>query len=138
MKHIIGILLLLNCSAAFSQPRELTGTYISVCNLFERWSIMTLNEDYTFSYDYGVGGCQATVTGAFSVDGATLRFENDQEFLHDTTTDSISTDSIEIDLSTPFYPNLALTKWKIGKHFIKPLDEVDTGCLRVIEKHKRK
>jgi hypothetical protein len=137
MKFRSTIILFLYSGLLFSQTIELPGTYSSVNNKFERWSIMKLNNDGTFSYNYGVGGCQATVTGTYKVDNTKIEFKNDSEFLSKSDEEQFIIDSLMIAIPTYYYPNLGLSHWRIGKDFIKPLSSIDTGCLEESGKHKR-
>ncbi|MEP1033619.1 hypothetical protein [Ekhidna sp.] len=135
--RIIGTtIFLLSTTIAFTQVNEVAGTFSSVNNKFERWSVMTLDQNGTFIYSYGVGGCQAKVTGTFSVDNSMLKFVNDSEFASKVNTEDMTTDSLTYNIGTPLYPDLSLVDWKIGKNFIKPLNSVDSGCLVESGKHK--
>jgi hypothetical protein len=93
----------------------LIGSYKSNGNSFERISIMTLEANNTFSYKYGLGGCQGEVLGFWKIVDKKIVFENDPTFL---------TDSIV------HYPNLGLITWTVKTIGINPEGTVDSGCLK--------
>jgi hypothetical protein len=81
MKRILSLILLFQINTIFAQNnKSLIGTYYSINNEFERWSIMDLTSDGKFIYSYGIGGCQAQVTGVYKIRNNKLIFKNDPEF----------------------------------------------------------
>ncbi|WP_336129349.1 hypothetical protein [Mesoflavibacter sp. CH_XMU1422-2] len=121
---------------------ELVGTYYSVDNEFERWSIIELQADGTFKYKYGLSACQAEITGTYSVANKKIRFKNDREYtkkyLQSERDSIIKSDSTFIGIGIPVYPDLSLTEWKIKKSGIKPMSEIDCGCIIENGKHKKR
>jgi len=143
MKIILS-LILLTFFISFGQNKteELNGIYYSVDNKFEKWSIMELKENGVFKYKYGLSACQAEITGTYSVENNKIKFKNDQEFTKkylEAERDSlIKTDSTFIGIGIPIYPDLSLTEWKIKKSSIKPISEIDCGCIVEKGKHKKR
>jgi hypothetical protein len=143
MKTILSILIL-TFLISFGQNKktELNGTYYSVDNEFEKWSIMELQENGVFKYKYGLSACHAEITGTYSVDNRKIRFENDREFtkkyLESERDSLIKSDSTFIGIGIPIYPDLSLTEWKIKKNSIKPISEIDCGCIIEKGKHRKR
>ncbi|WOK07741.1 hypothetical protein RT717_03770 [Imperialibacter roseus] len=133
-----NLIALLGTGPAWAQTTDVAGTYYSGNNGFENWSIVQLSADGTFTYSYGVGGCQGIVKGSFMVVGSRISFTNDKEYLSGQSNQPTSSDSLTVFVGTPVYPDLSLTDWRIGKRFIKPLDTVDAGCIRESSKHRRR
>ena len=53
--------------------------------------------------------------------------------------DSISKiDSTFVNIGTPIMPDLSLTEWKIKNNAIKPISEIDCGCIIEKGKHIKK
>jgi len=118
------------------------GVYHSVNNTFERWSTMELGVDKIFWYHYGVGGCQATVTGSYEVIDGVIYFKNDTMFT-DTYQQSqahsiVVNDSLTIEVGVPYYPDLSLVEWTVGRRSIKPVATIYTGCMEEDRKHVRR
>ncbi|WP_130285984.1 hypothetical protein [Aquimarina brevivitae] len=115
------------------------GTYYSVENGFERWSIMELSENGIFIYKYGLSACQAEITGTYSIENNRIRFKNDKEFtkeyLESERESLVKLDSTFAGIEIPIYPDLSLTEWKIKKNSIKPISEIDSGCITEKGKH---
>jgi hypothetical protein len=103
----------------------LAGTYS--IGEFEFWSIITLNQNHTFEYKYGVGGCQATITGKWTEEYGMLKLTNDLEY----------SPKAKTDVMAPSYPNLNNVLWKEKADGLKPLKEIDTGCFKTKKLHKR-
>lgn len=143
MKTILSILIL-TFLISFGQNKktELNGTYYSVDNEFEKWSIMELQENGVFKYKYGLSACQAEITGTYSVENRKIRFENDREFtkkyLESERDSLIKSDSTFNGIGIPIYPDLSLTEWKIKKNSIKPISEIDCGCIIEKGKHRKR
>jgi len=143
MKIILS-LIFLTFFISFGQNKtdELNGIYYSVDNKFEKWSIMELKENGVFKYKYGLSACQAEITGTYSVENNKIKFKNDQKFTKkylEVERDSlIKTDSTFIGIGIQIYPDLSLTEWKINKNSIKPISEIDCGCIVEKGKHKKR
>lgn len=142
MKSILFILFLIQVNIAIAQNNNsIIGTYYSVNNEFERWSIMKLSSDGKFIYSYGVGGCQANVTGVYKIRNNKLIFKNDPEFtkqhLDSINQEIVINDSTTINLPQPVYPDLSLVEWDVKKRYIKPTKPLDCGCLIESGKHKK-
>jgi hypothetical protein len=143
MKTILSILILtFLISIGQNKKTELNGTYYSVDNEFEKWSIMELQQNGVFKYKYGLSACQAEITGTYSVINRIIRFKNDREFTEkylESERDSlIKSDSTFIGIGIPIYPDLSLTEWKIKKNSIKPISEIDCGCIIEKGKHRKR
>jgi hypothetical protein len=83
MKRILSLILLFQINTIFAQNnKSLIGTYYSINNEFERWSIMDLTSDGKFIYSYGIGGCQAQVTGVYKIRNNKLIFKMIQNLLN--------------------------------------------------------
>ena len=122
-----------------NKTTDLIGVYYSVDNEFERWSIMELRENGIFKYKYGLSACQSEVTGTYSVEKNRIRFKNDREFTKEyLEQERDSLDSIFPGIGIPIIPDLSLTEWKIKKNAIKPISEIDCGCITEKGKHKKK
>jgi hypothetical protein len=83
MKRFVFIIsILLSSLAAFglATPKQVSGAYYSVNNKPERWSILSLTDNHTFKYNYGLGGCQAIITGKWTIKRNQLILINDPEF----------------------------------------------------------
>jgi hypothetical protein len=121
----LAFILIFFTTTTFGQSRHdgLLGTYESIDNGFERYSIVALNQDNRFIYRSGLGGCQVEVTGTWTIENKKLKFTNDKEFLVN---------------NTIRYPNLGLTTWTIKKLGIKPDKIVDSGCVKDDKLHLRK
>jgi len=121
---------------------DISGTYHSVNNRFEKWSIMELNKNGSFKYNYGLGGCQGIITGTYRINNWLIYFVNDKEFTKEylkAVNDSISKiDSTFVNIGTPIMPDLSLTEWKIKNNAIKPISEIDCGCIIEKGKHIKK
>ena len=133
-------LIFLSSFLSFGQNKqtELSGLYYSVDNEFERWSIMELSENGTFKYKCGLSACQSEVTGTYSVEKNQIRFKNDKEFTKEyLEKERDSLDSIFPGIGIPIIPDLSLTEWKIKKNAIKPISEIDCGCITEKGKHKK-
>lgn len=121
----------------FFDNQKIEGTYYSVDNEFEKWSIMQLFANGTFKYKYGLSGCQGEITGKYFIFNKKITFKNDEIFTEayiKKQTDSLKKiDSMSTEIY-PFYPDLNLVDWKIYKNAIKPISKIDTGC--IIEKGK--
>ena len=143
MKIILS-LIFLTFFISFGQIKtdELNGIYYSVDNKFEKWSIIELQENGIFKYKYGLSACQAEITGTYSVENKKIKFKNDKEFrkkyLEAERDSLIKTDSTFIGVGIPIYPDLSLTEWKIKKNSIKPISEIDCGCIIEKGKHKKR
>lgn len=143
MKIIFYIIILafLN-SFGQHEKNELIGTYYSVDNKFKKWSIIELKVNGVFKYKYGLSACQAEITGTYSVENKKIRFKNDREFskkyLESKRDSIIKSDSIFVGMEIPIYPDLSLTEWKIKRNSIKPISEIDTGCIIEKGNHKKK
>ncbi|PKH51879.1 hypothetical protein CXF68_14815 [Tenacibaculum sp. Bg11-29] len=103
---------------------------------------MELRENGIFKYKYGLSACQVEVTGIYSVENKKIKFKNDIEFtdkyLKSERDSLIKSDSTFIGIGMPIYPDLILTEWKIKKNSIKPISEIDCGCIIEKEKHKKR
>ena len=103
---------------------------------------MELTENGIFKYKYGLSACQGEITGAYSINNNRIRFKNDTEFMKEyleSERDSlIKSDSTFIGIGILIYPDLSLTEWKIKKNSIKPISEIDCGCIIEKGKHKKK
>jgi len=118
---------------------ELIGTYYSVDNKFERQSIMELRGNGTFKYKYRLSACQGDITGTYTVVKNRIRFKNDREFTKEyLEKERDSLDSIFPGIEIPIIPDLSLTEWKIKKNSIKPISEIDCGCIIEKGKHKKR
>ncbi len=143
MKKYIIILALMLKANVYGQLPETTiyGTYYSKGNKFERWSIMTINSDSTFLYEYGVGGCQADISGTWARVNNFLVFKNDfeytDEYFKSLDSTSAMNDTLVILMPKAFYPDLGRIWWKIKKRSIKPMKPIDTGCLIEKNNHKK-
>lgn len=103
--------------------KRLVGTFAPKNNAFEQWSVLTLQGDQRFTYNYGVGGCQDEISGTWDVKGKKLIMTNDKKFLnHDTI----------------FYPDMSLTTWTIKKKGVKPNGSVDSGCIKETRLHSKR
>jgi hypothetical protein len=143
MKRILSLILLFQINTIFAQNnKSLIGTYYSINNDFERWSIMDLTSDGKFIYSYGIGGCQAQVTGVYKIRNNKLIFKNDPEFtkqhLDSINQEIVIDDSTTINLPQPIYPDLSLVEWNVKKRYIKPTKPVDSGCIVESGKHKKR
>ena len=103
---------------------------------------MELGADWTFRYHYGVGGCQATVTGSYEVINGVIYFKNDTVFT-DTYQQSqehsiVVNDSLTIEVGIPYYPDLGLVEWTVQRSSIKPAGAIHTGCMEEGGKHVRR
>jgi len=142
-KFILIVMFLFQTLVSIGQTKsiELIGSYYSVNNKFERWSIIRLLEKQNFEYEYGVGGCQGKVTGKWTVERNFLKLVNDPKFnlnkKLENDTILLIDDSIKFSLPKPIYPNLGLTRWKIGNDWIKPVKSINTGCFKEKGKHKK-
>lgn len=101
---------------------RLVGVYKAKDNAFEKWSILTLQRDKRFKYEFGVGGCQGEITGTWDTKENKLLMTTDKEFLDD---------------ENIFYPDMSLTTWSIRKKGIKPNGSVDSGCVKETRIHLR-
>ncbi|TPV31169.1 hypothetical protein FJ651_15395 [Paucihalobacter ruber] len=122
-----------------NKTTELSGIYYSVDNKFEKWSIMELRENGTFKYKYGLSACQGDVTGTYTVNSNRIQFKNDKEFTKEyLEKERDSLNSIFPGIGIPVIPDLSLTEWKIKKNSIKPISEIDCGCIIEKGKHKKR
>lgn len=103
---------------------------------------MELRADRTFRYHYGVGGCQATISGSYKVIDGVIYFKNDKLF-----TDAyqqsqehsiVVNDSLAIEVGVPYYPDLSLVEWIVRRSSIKPAGAIHTGCMEERGKHVRR
>lgn len=103
---------------------------------------MELNKNGSFKYNYGLGGCQGIITGTYRINNWLIYFVNDKEFTKEylkAVNDSISKiDSTFVNIGTPIMPDLSLTEWKIKNNAIKPISEIDCGCIIEKGKHIKK
>ena len=122
-----------------NKTNNLIGIYYSVDNEFEKWSIMELRENGIFKYKCGLSACQSEVTGTYSIENNRIRFKNDREFTKEYLEyERDSLDSIFPGIGVPIIPDLSLTEWKIKKNSIKPISEIDCGCIIEKGKHKKR
>ena len=122
-----------------NKTTDLFGIYYSIDNEFEKWSIMELRENGIFKYKYGLSACQSEVTGTYSVENNRIRFKNDREFTKEYLEhERDSLNSIFPGIGIPIIPDLSLTEWKIKKNSIKPISEIDCGCIIEKGKHKKR
>ena len=128
MKSLFALIFIfINHLVTYSQ-NDLIGKYYSINNKFERWSIIELKNDGKFIYKYGLSGCQSEINGTYLITKNKIKFKNDTEFINQ----SIKTDSL-----TPIYPDMSLTEWIIFKDYIKPIEEINTGCIKEKGKHRK-
>jgi len=87
MKEQTTVLLLLFFSSISALGQStvdgLIGIYESKPKGFESYSVMKLDEQNRFTYNYGVGGCRGEVTGNWRIIDQKLQFETDEQFLKD-------------------------------------------------------
>jgi len=143
MKRLITVIILTFISlSTFSQQtsENLVGTYYSVNNKFEKCSILLLFDNNRYEYQYVLGGCQANVTGEWKIENKLLRLVSDNEFdPNDTTGEKVMiNDTVTLTFYKTSYPNFSNFGWKIGKNWLKPLGNIDTGCFIENGKHKKK
>ena len=133
-RFVLFISILLTSLAAFGQttPKQLSGDYYSVKNKSERWSILSLLDNQTFKYNYGLSGCQAVITGRWTIKKNLLLLKNDTEFNSE---NQNASDSVKI--PRPFYPDLSKTNWTVKTNWIKPNGTIDCGCFKENGKHKK-
>jgi len=129
----ISILLISHTAIGQATPKQLSGDYCSVNNKSERWSILSLKENQTFKYNYGLGGCQAIVTGKWTIKKNQLFLINDPQF---NPVNHLGNDSLK-KMPRPFYPDLSKTNWIVKTNWIKPIEIIDCGCLKENGKHKK-
>ncbi|MCP9768481.1 hypothetical protein EGI22_11205 [Lacihabitans sp. LS3-19] len=96
------------------------GVYKSNVNTFDRHSIMTLDTNHKFTYEYSQIGCKGEVKGKWEIVDKKIQFENDSIFLNDP--------------KIP-YPNLGLSPWVIWGMGIKPEKTIDSGCMEEHSMH---
>ena len=143
MKRLLFLVLYISsCSISQGQidTNKIIGEYRSTLNRFERWSIMIIKEKNRFEYSYLLGGCQAVVTGNWSIKDSFLNFKNDSEFLinpNDSTLIGQASDTLSFYIHNPYYPDLSKINWRIGKNWIRPSKKIETGCFFEKGKHKK-
>jgi len=143
MTRLIALIILTLFSlSTFSQKtsENLAGTYYSVNNKFEKWSILLLYDNYRFEYQYALGGCQAIVTGKWTIENKLLRLASDNEFdPNDTIGEKvIINDTVTLSFNKTSYPNFSNFGWRISNNWLKPLGNIDNGCFIENGKHKKK
>jgi len=123
MTRLTFILIFFAALTARGQQRHdgLIGAYQAKGG-FEKYSILVLKADKSFTYEYGLGGCQGEVEGTWIVKKNKLILTNDNEFL-----------GKEIAV----HPDMSLTSWTIKKKALKPDGMVDCGCVKETRKHFR-
>ena len=124
-----------------TNSKQLIGEYHSRNKKIDSWSILRLHENDRFEYSYGLGGCQAFITGRWLVKENRLYLFNDNEFRTNYSNPAdtlLINDSIDVYLPRPLYPDLSLIDWIIGKNWIRPNGFIETGCFYEFGKHKKK
>jgi len=94
-----------------SNSVAIAGTY-ALSNRIN-YSIISIRNNYTFTYTYGLEGCVGEVTGTWRINRNKLFFKNDSAYLNN---------------SSICYPDLSLSSWTVKKNGIKPADAITCTC----------